>query len=122
MNILSVTPINDHILFKVSGDILMENSKDFYNGIMNSISEKNKFRFVSFDFGKVQFMDSSGIGSLIKLTSDLQKEKCGVNIYNLNKNLTAVFHLSGINSIIKIHTLKEFVAQYPDFDPEKEKI
>jgi anti-anti-sigma factor len=104
---------NEHCLLRITGDVLMENSKDFYSGVKESF--EGKLHFLSLDFSKVQFIDSSGIGALIKLTSELKKEGCVVNVIGLNKNLTAVFQLSGISSIIKIRSQPDFCAEFPDF-------
>lgn len=113
MEITLLQKSEDRILIKVHGDILMENSKDFYNGVREKMQDM-ELKFLCFDFSKVQFMDSSGIGSLIKLTSDLRKTGCQVFMYNLNKNLKAVFQLSGISGIIKIRTPQEFIEDFPN--------
>ncbi|MCB1178257.1 MAG: STAS domain-containing protein [Leptospiraceae bacterium] len=104
----------NQVLLKVIGDILMENSKDFYNGVRDIIDRVDNLNSLCFDFSKVQFMDSSGIGSLIKLTSELKKESCSISMYNLNKNLKAVFQLSGISGIINVKTPDDFQKDFPD--------
>jgi anti-anti-sigma factor len=112
INLVEKTDIR--LLLKVHGDILMENSKDFYNRIRELIDDSVSMKSLCFDFTKVQFMDSSGIGSLIKLTGDLKRQGCQVYMYNLNKNLKAVFQLSGISGIIKIKTPQEYLDDFPD--------
>jgi stage II sporulation protein AA (anti-sigma F factor antagonist) len=114
-----IKQIEDHILLQISGDVLMENSKDFYNSIADTLKVLKKTSKISIDFRKVHFMDSSGMGALIKLAGDFQKIGCNIIIFNLNKNLTAVFKLSGIHSIVKIKTLEDYLLEYPQFEYNK---
>jgi anti-anti-sigma factor len=113
MEITLLKKNGEHYLLKVEGDVLMENSKDFYNGIKEIFGGKNAH--LSLDFSRVQFIDSSGIGSLIKLTSELKRENFTINVIGLNKNLKTVFQLSGISTIIKIKTQSEFCIEHPEF-------
>lgn len=113
MEINLVKREDKHYLLRVAGDVLMENSKDFYNGVKDMF--EGKTGHLSLDFSRVQFIDSSGIGALIKLTSELKRENCVVNVIGLNKNLTAVFQLSGISTIIRIRTQNDFCIEYPEF-------
>lgn len=114
MQVELIHKVNEHILVRVIGDVLMENSKDFFNSVMQ-IYKTEGGKQVSFDFTKVLFVDSSGIGSLIKLTSEFKKQSASINIIGLNKNLRTVFQLSGIVAIIKVLTVEDFKFLYPEF-------
>ena len=102
--ILSASRINDHLIIKILTDVMMDNSKDFYK----------EFEVVSFDFYKVNFMDSSGIGSLIRAASYVKNLHSAVTVFNLNKSLYSVFRLSGLDNIIAIYTYDEFIEIYPE--------
>ncbi|MDX1961066.1 MAG: STAS domain-containing protein [Leptospiraceae bacterium] len=108
--------ISESLLIQIEGDVLMENSKDYYNAVTEILKQSPKLSRLIFDFGKVQFMDSSGMGSLIKLTGEMQKLGTTIHIFNLNKNLSAVFQLSGIHSIIKVKTTQDFFKDFPEFE------
>jgi len=108
--------VSENLLMRIEGDVLMENSKDYYNSVTDILKISPKLSKLIFDFGKVQFMDSSGMGSLIKLTGELQKVGTHIYIFNLNKNLSAVFQLSGIHSIIKIKSVPDFFKEFPEFE------
>ena len=95
--ILTSSRINDHLIIKILTDVMMDNSKDFYKEFEKIILQHNDLRVVSFDFHKVNFMDSSGIGSLIRAASYI-------------KNL----HSSGLDNIIAIYTYDEFIEIYPE--------
>lgn len=111
--------VNNHLLVSIEGNILMENSKDFQNSVQTLLAGYPALGMLTFDFRKVQFMDSSGMGILIRTVADLKKKNCTVNAVSLNKNLYAVFHLSGLHTIIKIHIQEDFYKAYPDFEKYK---
>lgn len=92
----------------------MDNSKDFYKEFEGIIQRNSEVKVVSFDFHKVNFMDSSGIGSLIRAASYIKNLHSTVTVFNLNKSLYSVFRLSGLDNIIAIYTYEEFIEIYPD--------
>lgn len=100
---------------------MMDNSKDFYKEFEAIIQQNTDFKVVSFDFYKVSFdfykvnfMDSSGIGSLIRAASYVKNLHSAVTVFNLNKSLYSVFRLSGLDNIIAIYTYDEFIEIYPE--------
>ena len=109
----------DHLLLEIRQDILMENSKEFLDELESLLKKHPETKLLSMDFKSVQFMDSSGIGTLIRFTTTHQKNDWEFSIFGLNKNLMAVFQLSGIGNIIKLYTTNEFFKTYPDMDPSK---
>lgn len=112
--ILSPKRIKDHLIIRIQTDVMMENSKHFYKEFEVIIQQNHELKVVSFDFSKVNFMDSSGIGSLIKATSYLKNIHAAVTVYNLNKSLQSVFRLSGLDNILAIYDTEEFNKLYPD--------
>ena len=93
---------------------MMDNSKDFYKEFESIIQMNKDLKVVSFDFYKVNFMDSSGIGSLIRAASYVKNLHSSVTVFNLNKSLYSVFRLSGLDNIIAIYTYEEFIEIYPE--------
>ena len=112
--ILSASQINDHLIIKILTDVMMDNSKDFYKEFEGIILQNSELKVVSFDFYKVNFMDSSGIGSLIRAASYVKNLHSAVTVFNLNKSLYSVFRLSGLDNIIAIYTYDEFIEIYPE--------
>jgi anti-anti-sigma factor len=93
---------------------MMDNSKDFYKEFEAIIRQNSELKVVSFDFYKVNFMDSSGIGSLIRAASFIKNFHSTVTVFNLNKSLYSVFRLSGLDNIIAIYGYNEFIEIYPE--------
>ncbi len=112
--ILSLQTKNDHLILKILTDIMMDNAKDFYKEFEAISKENLKIQYISFDFGKVNFMDSSGIGSLIKSAATVKAFGTIVNVFNLNKSLFSVFKLSGLDNIITMYTNDEFFQKFPE--------
>lgn len=112
--ILTPSRINDHLIIKILTDVMMDNSKDFFKEFERIFQENQNLKVVSFDFYKVNFMDSSGIGSLIRAASNIKNSHSAVCVYNLNKSLYSVFRLSGLDNIIAIYTNDEFIEIYPE--------
>jgi anti-anti-sigma factor len=112
--ILTPSRTNDHLIIKILSDVMMDNSKDFYKEFEAIIQQNTEFKVVSFDFYKVNFMDSSGIGSLIRAASYVKNLHSAVTVFNLNKSLYSVFRLSGLDNIIAIYTYEEFIEIYPE--------
>ena len=64
-------------------------------------------RKVMFDFSKVSFMDSAGIGLLIGRYKLIKLLGGNVEIINTNKSIEKVLEMSGIVKIIPIQKRKE---------------
>ncbi len=64
-------------------------------------------RKVMFDFSKVSFMDSAGIGLLIGRYKLIKLLGGNVEIINTNKSIEKVLEMSGIVKIIPIQKKKE---------------
>ncbi|TGL58009.1 anti-sigma factor antagonist [Leptospira ognonensis] len=104
----------DHLLFSIQQDILMENSREFYHEFERAMEGKAFLR-ITLNFAAVKFLDSSGIGAVIKASSALHNKGIEIFVTNLNKNLNSVFRLSGLNHILSILTLDEYLSKFPEF-------
>jgi anti-anti-sigma factor len=110
----------NHLLVCLEKDILMENSKEFFDKLEFIKKNHEPLKIISMDFKNVQFMDSSGIGTLIRFTTNYKKDHLLVNIFGLNKNLLAVFQLSGLTNIINLFTTNDFFNQYSYLNRDNE--
>ncbi len=105
---------DEHLLFSILQDILMENSREFFQEFEKTLNGKS-FRRITLNFAAVKFLDSSGIGAVIKVASALHNKGIEIFVTNLNKNLNSVFRLSGLNHILSILTLDEYLSKFPEF-------
>lgn len=105
----------NHVLCSILQDIIMENSRDFHQEFEKAL-EGRTLQKLTLDFAQVKFLDSSGIGSVIKASSSLHNRGIEVFATNLNKNLNSVFRLSGLNHILSILTIDEYLSKFPEFN------
>lgn len=64
---------------------------------------KSSVKNVVFDFTKVNFMDSSGIGVIMGRYKNIQKLRGKVAIVNPNSQVKRIFEMSGILRIIPVY-------------------
>ncbi|MCL2499377.1 MAG: anti-sigma factor antagonist [Defluviitaleaceae bacterium] len=73
--------------------------------------EKSPCINMIFDFAKVGFMDSSGIGMLIGRYKQTEKRGGGLALVNMNNEMTRLYTISGLAKIIKnLPSLDEAIA------------
>jgi stage II sporulation protein AA (anti-sigma F factor antagonist) len=63
--------------------------------------EKSPCTHIVFDFAKVGFMDSSGIGMLIGRYKHAEKRGGGLALANMNNEMTRLYTISGLAKIIR---------------------
>ncbi|MCZ8238568.1 MAG: STAS domain-containing protein [Leptospiraceae bacterium] len=109
---------NDHLLISIMDDIMMDNSREFYIEFERIfVDERVSVKTLSLNFGEVRFMDSSGIGAIIKCTNKVKEEGINIIVFNLNKTLYSVFRLSGLQNILETLELDTFRERFPEFKP-----
>lgn len=92
----------------------MDNSRDFYVELQNLLDDTS-IEKISLNLGEVRYMDSSGIGTVIRTASEQKPSGRMVSVFSLSKSLNSVFKLSGLQNILVIHTKEEFIEKYPEF-------
>ncbi len=100
------------LILQLRADLIMENAREFYEEFLESIDGHGAD--VLLDFSKTRFIDSSGIGILLKCTESANSLECNLLIHGLNRQMTAVFKLAGLLKIFEL--VEEDVARerYPE--------
>ena len=70
---------------------------------IDNIIDTKAIKNIIFDFEKVSFMDSSGIGVVIGRLKKVKNRDGKVCITNINKRVDKVFTLSGLYKIITVY-------------------
>ncbi len=100
---------NHYVYFIVQENIKMENAPILYEEF---VKENNYFgKKIFFDFSKITFVDSSGIGVLIRCSEYLKDRSSHLVIVGINKSMQTVFRLAGLNQIFDIIDIKD-LTQY----------
>jgi len=106
---------HDHMVVKIQNDIMMSNVAEFSDEF-RAVFDKNP-KFLSIDLQDVKFMDSSGIGALINLTSEIKKKGTEISVFNMHKSLYSVFKLSGLYHIMELYKDNaDFFNKFPDLE------
>ncbi|QQO07679.1 STAS domain-containing protein [Breznakiella homolactica] len=88
-----------HVLeVKVSGDCDLYHASDFYDQVLGKINAGS--RSLCIDFSGVRYLDSSGIGAMIRIIQHSRKENTSVTFRGISGMPRKVLKMSNILSII----------------------
>ena len=77
----------------------------------DKVIEEQHIKYVIFDFGRTNFMDSSGIGLLMGRYRALgMRGKC-VQVINVNSHIAKLLRLSGVGKYIEICGIKKSAGE-----------
>ena len=75
---------------------------------------KDKPKNVALDLNDVDYIDSSGIGALIKALNAVKAYGSGLILFGLKPAVMAVFKVAKLSNFFKILTPEEFRRKYPE--------
>lgn len=97
---LNLIDQGDHYLIELIGDLDIYNNKKFKEKLADIYEDLDKDIVV--DCSKLEYIDSTGLGSfisLLKLTRDEEKE---ITVKNLKKNIKKVFKITDLDKLFNI--------------------
>lgn len=100
---------NNILIVSLVGELDHHSVDDIKQEISKNL-RKNRVNYLVFDFEKVSFMDSSGIGLIIGRFKEMGED----NVYcvGLSDNVKKIFEMSGLLNIIKIYaTMDELLLE-----------
>jgi len=74
---------------------------------------KEHFKKVAINFEQVSFVDSSGIGGVINILTDLRQRKGTLYCYGLPEKVLDVFRTAKLDTFLEIITTREFNRKFP---------
>lgn len=105
----------DSLLYiEVEEDLKMENAREFYEDVRSKINTSTENIVIG--FSDVRFVDSSGVGILIKLSEEMKSRNVHMIITGLNKSLTSVFKLSGLLSVLEVLEASDLKNRFPEIE------
>lgn len=96
MNI-KLEKVKDVMVIKLSGDINMTNSNELRERFL-ALLKKGQVK-VLMDFEKVDFIDSSGIATLIEMFRNLQKVGGRIYLCQVNKKIVSILEITKVNKL-----------------------
>lgn len=92
--------INNNLVVALDGELDHHTAKEVREEIDKAIDRQNP-KNILFNFHKVKFMDSSGIGVVIGRFKRIQEVGGRVGIINIHGRVESIFQMSGLFNIIK---------------------
>ena len=97
---LNLIDQGDHYLIEMIGDLDIYNNKKFKETLADIYEDLDKDLVV--DCSRLEYIDSTGLGSfisLLKLTRDEEKE---ITVKNLKKNIKKVFKITDLDKLFNL--------------------
>ncbi len=92
---------DDTMIIRAGGELDHHNAVELRTLVDRELI-KGKIKNVIFDFTDTNFMDSSGIGTIIGRQKIMESIGGSVRVRNMNPNISRIFQISGLHKIIKV--------------------
>ncbi len=93
--------IDKDIIFYLEGEVDIENSNNFKNFVRDKLKDKN-FDLVIIDMKKVDYVDSSGLGSLIAIAKDCRMNASKLKLINVPDIVFNILKLTRLDLIFDV--------------------
>lgn len=87
-----------NLLIKISGDCDMYNAQEFFSGVIKKID--SGYLNIYLDFSGVIYLDSSGVGAIIKIIRLSKEKKVNIKFRGITGTPRKVLRMSNILSLI----------------------
>jgi anti-sigma B factor antagonist len=92
------------------GRLEVGSAVDFETAFKNGLSDTTLAVGINFD--ETVYIDSTGIGALLRCMNHAHKKSIPFACYNLNEGIMNIFKLSQLDTCIKIIDRTEFIESY----------
>jgi anti-anti-sigma factor len=96
---------NERSLVILTGDLDIDATEIIEMELIPELLQSKKCEI---DFSNVPFVDSSGIGLLIKLIDEIKENGVKVEVINLNPDVKLVFEMLQLPEILGLEVLADF--------------
>jgi len=91
--------VQQSLIVKISGDCDMYNAQEFFSGVTEKMN--SGFINIYLDFSGVIYLDSSGVGAIIKILKQSKEKKVDLRFRGINGTPRKVLRMSNILTLIK---------------------
>ncbi len=98
---VNVRKINNSLYISLDGEIDHHEAAKIRDGLDDLIFEERPLELI-FDFSKIRFMDSSGLGLVLGRYRIIKELGGSVKIVGASEQLEKIFIMSGVDKIVKI--------------------
>ena len=89
------------VIFRPSGRIMTPGIKEFSDAVEEALGGHSSPLRLVFDFKEVTRMDSSGLGALMKVYSDVQADGGQIAVINVNKHVKDLIVMARLITVFK---------------------
>jgi anti-sigma B factor antagonist len=100
----------DTIVIDISGSLDIYTATDFKTFLHNNVNSENPKVILNME--KLNYIDSSGIGMLIKSLNYMKEWNGQLQLANLRESLQKIFKVAGLTAYFQFITEKEFKEKY----------
>jgi anti-sigma B factor antagonist len=98
---IATTPGSDRYLITVSGEVDLATSPDLDTAVIAAIDSGTSS--VVIDLTDVSFMDSSGLGVIVRALKRCREAENDLDLVITNERVLKVFGITGLDQVIPIH-------------------
>ncbi len=98
----------DYVLFTVSGEITLKTGKGFVDPVVREIAT-GQVRNIGLDLSRVRYIDSFGIGCILKCNSAMEERRgvVGEVTFLITERLKKKLSIVGLDRLLKFEVLPE---------------
>lgn len=98
---IATRPVGDRVVVEVSGEVDVASAPQLDQRLVELL-EAGDTRLVV-DLGAVGFLDSSGLGVLIKALKRIREKDGSLDLVVTNDRILKVFRITGLDTVLPIH-------------------
>ena len=98
------------IIMHVKRELDLNTATDFKNAVSDKLAAKPAT--IALDFSGLVYLDSSGIGALVKLNKTAHDSHTDLVLYDVEEGIRNMFKLSRLETIFTILNYKDFYSRY----------
>jgi len=93
-------------LMTLEGDLDSSNAQDTIKFVQNMHDNEGLLHLVA-DFSKLRYINSTGLGAILRISKTLLSKEGSFKIVNPNENVFEVIEIVGANRLLNIYQSKE---------------
>ena len=97
------------VVVDVEGQLVVGNRQELKQKLLDEMDKGGKKFLV--DFGKTNYIDSSGLGVLVSLSKKIREAGGDLRLANLNDDLKTLFELTKLDTLFQIAETRERALQ-----------
>ena len=113
--------VGDVTVIDISGRITLGEGNVVLREIVRELADKGQKRIV-LNMAEVQYMDSSGVGELVKVHTTLRNQSGQLKLANLNQRTHDLLHLTRLSTVFDIHKDERNAVASFEGPPEKQAV